>query len=66
MDIPENTGYREINNLTKDVAPAGGIEPLLEKTTGIVATYLGNKHVAPGEIPTLIGTQGHSVLVMRG
>ena len=43
-----------MNNFTKNVAPPGGIKPLLEETTGIVAAYLGNNHVATSEIPTLI------------
>src|SRR5690348_7214253 len=54
MGIPENTGHREMNNFTKNVAPPGGIKPLLEETTGIAAAYLGNNHVATSEIPTLI------------
>ena len=45
-----------MNNITKDAGRAGGIEPLLEETTSIVAAYLGNNHVATGEIPTLIRT----------
>ena len=42
--------------MLKDATPAVGIEPLLEETTGIVAAYLGNNHVAPGEIPMLVRT----------
>jgi len=42
--------------MLKDATPAVGIKPLLEETTGIVAAYLGNNHVAPGEIPMLVRT----------
>src|SRR4051794_40248185 len=65
MGIPENTGHREMNNFTKDVAPPGGIEPLLEETTGIIAAYLGNNHVATSEIPTLIRSI-HAALATLG
>jgi predicted transcriptional regulator len=54
-----------MNNVTKDAAPAGGIEPLLEETTSIVAAYLGNNHVATSEIPTLIRTI-HEALTTLG
>ena len=54
-----------MNNFTKDVAPPGGIEPLLEETTGIVAAYLGNNHVATSEIPTLIRSI-HAALATLG
>ena len=45
----------------KDATPAAGVEPLLEETTGIVAAYLGNNHVATSEIPTLIRTVHESL-----
>ena len=54
-----------MNNITKDAAPAIGIEPLLEETTSIVAAYLGNNHVATSEIPTLIRTI-HEALTTLG
>jgi predicted transcriptional regulator len=65
MASSEKTGYREMNNITKDAAPAIGIEPLLEETTSIAAAYLGNNHDATSEIPTLIRTI-HEALTTLG
>src|SRR3954462_11696920 len=65
MSSSGKRGHRDMNNVTKDAAPAGGIEPLLEETTSIGAAYLGNNRVATSEIPALIHTI-HEALAMVG